>query len=124
MPGFLLHLNAGMQCFHLAKATVVPTQARVLVNGQPITTISTPATPIAAVAGCPFVIPVPPPPATKPQPCVTVKWTMPSARFVLGGLPAALVPAPGPGPGICQSAEQIPQGAPIVSAVQNRVIGS
>ena len=126
MPGLLLHLNAGLQCFHMAKATIVPTQPRVVVSGQPITTISSPATPIAAVAGCPFVIPVPPPPATKPQPCVTVKWAMPSTRFLVGGFPAALTPPPGPGtgPGICQSVEQIPQGAPVVVAVQTRVIGS
>lgn len=124
MPGFLLHLNAAMQCFHMGKATVLPTQPRVLVNGQPITTISTPMTPIATVAGCPFVIPVPPPPATKPQPCVTVKWAMPSTRFLVNGMPVALVPAPGPAPGVCQSAEQIPQGAPVVAVVQNRVIGS
>jgi hypothetical protein len=39
--------------------------------------------------------------------------------------PAALVPAVGPGaPGICQSAEQIPQGAPAVGVVQTRVVGS
>jgi hypothetical protein len=119
-----MHLNTAMQCFHAAKATVVPTQPRVLVNSQPITTIASPATPIAIVAGCPFMIPVPPPPATKPQPCVTVKWAMPSTRFLVNGFPAALVPALGPGPGLCQSAEQIPQGAPIVGFVQTRVIGS
>jgi hypothetical protein len=122
MPGLLMHLNAVMQCTHAAKATILPSQARVLVGGQPITTISTPATPIATVAGCPFQIPVPG--GTKPQPCVTVKWTMPSTRFLVSGLPAALVPAPGPGPGICQSVEQIPQGPPIVGTVQTRVIGS
>jgi hypothetical protein len=122
MPGFLMHLNAAMQCFHQAKATVSPSQTRVLVNGQPITTISTPMTPIATVAGCPFQIPVGA--GTKLQPCVTVKWTMPSTRFVVGGFPVALITTPGPAPGVCQSAEQIPQGAPVVSAVQTRVIGS
>jgi uncharacterized Zn-binding protein involved in type VI secretion len=120
MPGFLMHVNAVMQCTHGAKATIAPSQPRVLVNGQPIATVS-PA-PIAMVAGCPFQIPVGA--GTKPQPCVTVKWTMPSTRFLVNGLPAALLPAPGPGPGICQSVEQIPQGPPIVSVVQPRVVGS
>jgi hypothetical protein len=72
---------------------------------------------VIAVAGCPFVV------VLKPQPCVLVKWAMPSTRFLVAGQPVALVPGPGPGPGICQSAEQIPQGAPIVGVVQPRVIG-
>lgn len=122
MPGLLMHVNAVMQCTHAAKATITPTQPRVLVNGQPIATILNPATPLALVAGCPFQVPAPP--GTKPQPCVTVKWMMPSTRFLVNGFPAALVPAPGPGPGICQSIEQIPQGPPTVSVVQTRVIGS
>jgi hypothetical protein len=118
MPGLLMHVNAVMQCTHGAKATIAPSQPRVVVSGQPVATMAS----MIAVAGCPFQIPVPG--GTKPQPCITVKWTMPSTRFLVGGQPAALVPAPGPGPGICQSAEQIPQGPPVVSTVQTRVIGS
>jgi hypothetical protein len=34
-----------------------------------------------------------------------------------------VVQVPGPGTGLCFSAEQIPQGAPIVSTVQTRVAG-
>ena len=123
MPGFLMHVNAVMTCFHQAgQATIPPTQPRVLVNGQPIATVAPPPVPLATVAGCPFQIPVPG--GTKPQPCVTILWGMPSTRFLVNGLPAALVPAPGVAPGICQSAEQIPQGAPTVKVVQSRVIGS
>jgi hypothetical protein len=118
MPGFLLHVTAGIKCTHAATATVVPSQTRVLVNGTPVANISAQIT----VAGCPFQIPVGA--GTKPQPCVTIKWTMPSTRFLVDGKPAALVPAPGPGPGICQSAEQIPQGPPTVSTVESRVTGS
>ena len=124
MPGFLMHVNAVMTCFHQAgQAVIPPTQPRVLVNGQPVATMAPPPTPLATVAGCPFQIPVPG--GTKPQPCVTIKWAMPSTRFLVNGLPAALMPSPtGPGPGICQSAEQIPQGVPTVKFVQTRVIGS
>lgn len=118
MPGFVLHVNAAMQCFHGGPATIAPSQPRVLVNGQPVANIAAPIT----VAGCLFQIPVGA--GTKPQPCVTIKWAMPSTRFLVAGQPAALLPSPGSGPGVCQSAEQIPQGAPIVSAVQPRVIGS
>jgi hypothetical protein len=112
MPGYLLHLGAGCQCTHAAPATFVPTQARVLVSGQAVATMPSQIT----VAGCVFTVPGP-----KPQPCVTVKWLMPSARVLVMGQPAMVAPAPGPGPGICQSAEQIPQGPPIVGAVQPRV---
>lgn len=117
MPGLLLHVNMGMQCTHGAPATITPTQPRVLVSGNPVATMSSPI----MVAGCPFQVPVGA--GTKPQPCMTVKWVMPAARVKVLGQPAAVIPAPGSGPGICQSAEQIPQGPPIVSAVQPRVIG-
>ena len=114
MPGFLLHVNAVMQCFHGGPATIAPLQPRVVVTGQAVAPLAS----IIAVAGCVFAV------GPKPQPCVLVKWLMPSTRFLVSGQPAALVPSLGPGPGICQSAEQIPQGAPIVSVVQARVIGS
>jgi len=76
-----------------------------------------PAADLHAVAGCPFTIPGP-----KPQPCVTIRWA-PAARVFINGQPA-VVQVPGPGQGICQSAEQIPQGPPVVAAVQTRVVGS
>jgi len=75
-----------------------------------------------AVVACPFQIPVGA--GTKPQPCVTIKWAMPSTRFLINGEPAALLPTPGPGPAVCQSAEQIPQGPPIIGVAQARVVGS
>ena len=115
MPGFLLHVGAVMQCTHAAPATIAPSQPRVLVSGQPVATMAS----VIAVAGCPFTVPGP-----KPQPCVLVKWLMPSTRFLVMGQPAALAAGPGPGPGVCQSAEQIPAGPPIVGAVQPRVIGT
>lgn len=116
MPGFLLHLNAAMTCTHLAgQAKIAPVQARVLVSAQAVATIP-PGPPTIAVLGCPFTIPGP-----KPQPCTTVRWMMPTARVLVMGLPAMVAPALGQGPGLCQSAEQIPQGPPIVGAMQVRV---
>lgn len=115
MPGLLLHATAAMTCTHAAPATIVPTQARVLVSGQPVAVVGD----MITVAGCPFQVPVGP--GTKPQPCVTVKWVMVSARVTIMGKPALVQAGPGPGAGICQSAEQIPQGPPVVSALQARV---
>jgi uncharacterized Zn-binding protein involved in type VI secretion len=115
MPGLFMHAGATVQCTHAGPATIMPTQRRVLVNGMPVALM----TDQIMVAGCVFTIPGP-----KPQPCVLIKWLMPSARVMINGQPAMLISAPGTGPGICQSVEQIPQGPPIVSVVQTRVIAS
>jgi hypothetical protein len=112
MPGFLLHVGANIACTHQAPATTPPSQTRVFVNGQPVATTANQIT----VAGCPFTVPGP-----KPQPCVTVRWTLTSARVLIGGVPAILQPSPGTGPAICQSAEQVPQGPPAVSSLQMKV---
>ncbi len=111
--GPLLHLGATVTCPHGGQATPVPSNTRVLVGGQPVTVVSDTYT----VAGCPFTIPGSPP---KPQPCVTVQWAVPASRVLVGGLPALLQTSAG----LCKSAEQIPQGAPIVSATQPRVLGT
>jgi len=118
MPGFLLHVNATLQCTHVAKATIAPAQSRVAVGGQFVATVSN----LITVAGCPFQIPFGV--GTKPQPCVKVQWSMLSSRITVGGQPALLQASPGPGAGICQSVEQIPQGPPTVGAMQSRVMAS
>jgi hypothetical protein len=105
-----------MQCTHAALVTTAPTQPRVLVSGQPVATSSNQL----MVAGCPFTLPTVPP---KPQPCVRVQWAMVSTRILVCGQPALLQVTPGSGAGICQSIEQIPQGPPIVTVMQSRVIG-
>jgi hypothetical protein len=117
MPGFLMHLAVGISCTHAAPAANVPTQARVLVSGQAVATMSDKFT----VTGCPFQIPIGT--GTKPQPCVTIQWAMPSTRVLIGGKPAMLQPAPGAGSGVCQSVEQIPQGPPQIKQIQTRVTG-
>ena len=70
------------------------------------------------VTACPFQVPVPG--GTKPQPCVRVQWTVPAARVLINGTPALLATSVG----IDQSAEGIPQGPPVVSAVQPRVVAT
>ena len=116
MPGFMLHVGAVMQCTHMAPASTAPTQPRVLVSGQSVAVSSN----VILVAGCLFQIPTPVGP--KPQPCVKVQWGMLSTRVLVMGQPVLLQPSPGTGMGICQSVEQIPQGPPMVSAMQMRVM--
>ena len=116
MPGVLFHVGATMQCTHMAPATTPPTQTRVFVSGQPVVTTAN----LITVAGCPFTLPGP-----KPSPCVRVQWQMPATRLLVSGLPPLLQtpPGPGPGAGLCLSPEQVPQGPPVVAAVQARVMG-
>jgi hypothetical protein len=114
MPGFLMHVNAVVQCTHGIPAQIIPTQPRVLVSAQPVATMTSQM----VVPGCPFTIP-----PGVPQPCVLIKWLMPSTRVLVMGQPA-MVGVPGPGPGLCQSPAQIPNGPPIVSVVLPRVIAT
>ncbi len=115
MPGFILHTGAVLSCTHGIPVQIPPVQPRVLVSGQPVATMASQV----LVVGCPFTIPGP-----KPQPCVTVKWLVPTVRVLVMGEPALVQAAPGPGPGLCLSAEQIPNGPPMLSAVQPRVIAT
>ena len=118
MPGFLLHINGVVQCTHTAKAGAPPGQTRVFASGQPVALATDPI----SVVGCPFQVPVPG--GTKPQPCVTIQWGMAAVRVKVMGVPVLLAPAPGSGAGVCKSVEQIPQGPPLVGAVQARVSGT
>jgi hypothetical protein len=109
MSGNLLHVNATVTCPHGGQVTDLPAQSRVLVSGHPAATVAD----VFTVAGCTFSV------GTKPQPCVTVRWVTPSARIQINGSPAVLAASAG----VCQSAEQIPQGPPLVSVVQQRAAG-
>jgi hypothetical protein len=110
MPGFLLHVGASAICPHGGQVTIIPSSPRVLVSGQPVATFAD----TTLVAGCAFTVPGP-----KPQPCIKVQWLVPAARVMVNGQPALLQTSPG----LCQSAEQIPQGPPTVIAGQVRVRG-
>lgn len=114
MPGFLYHVGAQGTCPHAGQVSTISTNTRVLVSGQPVATFTDATT----VAACPFQIPVPG--GTKPQPCVTVKWVVPATRVMVNGQPVLLQTSTG----VCQSVEQIPQGAPTIVATQTRVIGT
>jgi len=113
MPGFLMHAGATIQCPHAIPAQLIPTQPRVFVNGMPVALISDQI----IATGCPFTVP-----PGKPQPCVLAKWLMPTSRVMINGSPAMVLPSVGAGPGLFQSADQIPAGPPIVTVVQTRVI--
>lgn len=105
MPGPVVHLGATVICSHGGQATPTAPFPRVMVGGQPVTTLTAPY----VVAGCPF------PPASG-GPCVTAQWVVGSMRVLAGGAPLVLQT----GTAVCA-----PTGVPLhVLVVQPRVIAT
>jgi len=111
MPGFLFHVSASAICPHGGQVSTVTSNTRVTVSGMAVATVSD----FFPVAGCAFTVPL-----SKPQPCMLVRWLTPATRVLVNGQPAVLQTSNG----ICQSAEQAPQGPPTVIATQTRVQGT
>lgn len=111
MPGPVVHLGASIICPHAGPANVITSNSRVLVSGQPVATLADQF----IIAGCAFTLP-----GGKPQPCVKIQWLTPATRVLVNGQPVILQTSTG----LCLSAEQIPQGAPIVVATQPRVVAT
>jgi hypothetical protein len=106
VPGPLLHLGATMLCSHGGQATPTAPNPRVLVSGQPVTTVTAPY----VVAGCAFV-----PPGGN-GPCVTAQFVTSATRVLAGGQPVLLLDSQA----ICT-----PTGTPLVPVMaQTRVLGS
>ncbi len=106
MPGFFLHLGATVLCAHGGQAQPTSPNPRVLVSGQPVTTLAAPY----VVAGCAL----PPPPAAN-GPCVTAQFVVGAIRVLAGGLPILL-----------QTSQAIcaPTGTPVnIVMTQTRVTG-
>jgi len=105
MPGPVLHLGATVLCAHAGQATPVAPFARVMVSGQPVTTLTS----TYVVAGCPL-------PPNAGGPCVTAQWISGAARVLAGGAPL-LVQS---GNAICA-----PTGVPLLPVVvQPRVVAT
>lgn len=106
MPGPILHTGAVVTCSHGGQATPSAPNARVLVSGMPVATITAPY----LIAGCPFV-----PPAGN-GPCVTGQWTLGATRVMVTGQPVVLQT----GTSACT-----PTGTPLIAiSAQTRVIAT
>lgn len=106
MPGPVLHLGATVMCSHAGQATPTAPVPRVLVSGQPVSTIAAPY----AIAGCAFV-----PPGGN-GPCVTGQWLVGAVRVLAMGQPLALQT----GASTC-----VPTGTPMLPlAAQVRVLAT
>lgn len=66
-----------------------------------------------SIVGCPFTV------GPKPQPCVLARWLVGATQCKVNGIPVLLQNSVG----LCFSAEQIPQGAPIVVQTQQTAKG-
>lgn len=113
MSAGLYHVGAKAQCLHVGQISTVSSNTRVMVSGMAVATMADKST----VKGCPFKITTPPP---KEQPCMTVTWAAPALRVKVMGNAVLLDTSTG----ICESAEQIKQGAPKVLSTQPRVKGT
>lgn len=110
MPGPLAHVGMVALCPHAGPVLEVPAGPRVLLSGQPVATLADQY----PIVGCVFNV------AGAPHPCVRVQWLVPAARVKASLSPVVLQTSVG----LCLAADQAPQGPPIVSATQPRVIGT
>lgn len=98
MPAPILHMGATVTCAHGGQAVPTMPSPRVMVSGQPITTIAAPYT----VAGCAFV------PTAGNGPCVTGQWTVGAVRVTSLGQPVVIMS----GVAVCA-----PTGTPLMPVV-------
>jgi hypothetical protein len=107
VAGQIVTVGATAMCPHGGTVSIVSSNTRVVLGGQPAATFSD----TYAIAGCAFAV------GPKPQPCVRVQWLVPAVRALVNKQPVILDNSGG----VCLSAEQIPQGPPRVVATQLRV---
>src|SRR5438552_951059 len=110
MPGPLAHVGAAAMCPHGGQISIVPSNARVVVSGQTVATLGD----VYPIVGCPFNL------AGTLHPCVKVQGLAPAARVLVNGQPAILQISSG----LCLSADQTPQGPPVIVTTQPRVVGT
>jgi hypothetical protein len=112
MTDFLVQTGATIVCPHGGQVAGIPS-SNVLLDGQPVLT----QTDTFIVAECSFTIPTPAGPV--PHPCIQARWLVPSLRVRVNGQAVILRTSTG----ICQAADQAPQGPPSVIATQVQVGG-
>jgi hypothetical protein len=111
MPGYLLTVSSTLMCPHAGQISTVTSNIRVTISGQPA--VVQPDT--YTVAGCPFTLP-----SGTPHPCMLAKWIVVATRVKINNNPAVLQDSVG----LCQAADQAPQGPPNVVVTQMRVKGT
>lgn len=106
---FITHVGSTIMCAHGGQNSSTTSNTRVFVGGQPVLTLPD----IFMITGCPVNI------SGSPHPCTVIKWLVPASRVFVSHKPVILQNSTG----ICQAADQAPQGSPIVVSTQYRVSG-
>ncbi len=110
MPGPLAHVGMVALCPHGGTVMEVPSAPRVLLSGMPAATLADQY----LIVACVFNV------AGAPHPCIRVQWLAPAVRVKANLVPVILQTSVG----LCLAADQAPQGPPIVSFTQPRVLGT
>ncbi|MDR0492261.1 MAG: DUF4280 domain-containing protein [Nitrososphaerota archaeon] len=110
MPGYILDVNSTLMCPHAGQFSIITSNSRVKLGGQPAVTQQDTYT----ISGCPFTT------NAGPQPCVLAKWIVVATRVKIGGNFAVLKDSTA----LCQAANQAPQGPPNIVVTQMKVKGT
>jgi len=102
--GFILNSGSTVMCPHGGQVSMITTNMRVMVEGQPAVTIDDQG----QVAGCPS------------GSCASVVWLVPASRVFVNGKPVILSHSSG----MCRGADTSPKGTPIMISTQTRVKGT
>lgn len=107
MPGFLLHMNAIVQCSHGGRAAPTAPNQRVTVSGNAVALVNA----LYQVTACPN-----PPPIASNGPCITAQYTTSATRVSSSGIPVLLFDS---------QATCVPTGVPLQTmSTQMRVKGT
>ncbi len=94
-----------VMCPHGGTVTLSTNQSDVEAEGGKVILTSDEHT----IAGCPFQVPAGP--STKPQPCVKLRWQVGATLTKVNGIAVVTQSSIG----LCYSAEEIPQGPPVIA---------
>jgi hypothetical protein len=109
MPGYLLAVNSTLMCSHAGQFSIITSNSKVKLDGQPAVTQQDTCT----ISGCPFMV------SLAPHPCVLAKWLVVATRVKIGSNFAVLKDSTA----LCQAADQAPQGPPNIVVTQMKVKG-
>jgi len=105
----ILTTSSTLICPHGGSVILQTSNVDMMIQGAPALLV----TDLHAVAGCPFFV------GPKPSPCLTVRWLVGAIQTNVHGIPVLLQTSIG----LCFSAEQIPQGPPVILQVQPIALG-
>jgi hypothetical protein len=107
MSGQLLTTQSTLMCPHGGTVSIVSSN-----TGTKAGAALALASDTFTIAGCPFQIPAGP--AMVPHPCMTVQWIVPNTRTMVNNKPTLSTGSSG----LCLAADQVPQGAVVISQTQ------